>query len=101
MQNVHQLQHADTTAELRRSAGEWLKSQREKCGFSQTDLARKLGLEYYTFISQIENGRGKIPPVRYAEWADALKVSRRDFAYRMMQFYDPITFGLLFGDEKA
>lgn len=92
---------ADTTQELRRAAGEWLRSQRERCGFSQTDLARALGLDYYTFISQIENGRGRIPSNRYADWADALSIGRRDFAVKMMHFYDPITYDLVFGGENG
>lgn len=88
----------DATQELRRSVGDWLRAQRERCGYSQTELAKALGLEYYTFISQIENGRGRIPSNRYAEWADALKMSRRDFAMRMMQHYDAFTYDLIFGE---
>jgi len=85
------------TPDLRSAAGEWLRAQRERCGFSQSDLARAVKIDHYTFISQIENGRGRIPPNRYADWADALHMSRRDFAIQMMRFYDPITHEMLFG----
>ena len=47
--------------ELRREAGVWLKELRERRGMSQRQLASKLGAEYYTFISQLETGRGRIP----------------------------------------
>lgn len=99
MQNLQHERSVDSTQDLRKKAGEWLRAQRDRCGYSQTGLAKKLGLEYYTFISQIENGRGRIPAVRYADWADALRLTRREFAIRMMQYYDPITFDLVFDSD--
>lgn len=96
MSNTLLKQQVESTQDLRRAAGIWLRTQRETQSLSQTELAKKLGLEYYTFISQIENGRGKIPPHRYEDWAIALGVPTRDFALRMMQYYDPITYGLIF-----
>ena len=51
---------------------------REKRGLSQRDLARKVGADYYTFISQLENGHGRIPPDRYLVRACALGVEPRD-----------------------
>ena len=98
VQNVLSSRPVDSTHELRSEVGEWLRARREACGYSQSDLAKVLGLDYYTFISQIENGRGRIPANRYAEWADALKISRREFALQMMRYYDPITYGLIFGE---
>ena len=94
------VQESKDTQALRRAAGQWLRSMREKCGYSQTELAEAVGIEYYSFISQIENGRGKIPPARYNQWATALKMPARDFTYSIMQYYDPITFDLLFGEEQ-
>ena len=49
--------------ELRREAGLWLRELRERRGLSQRQLASHLGAEYYTFISQLETGRGRIPPI--------------------------------------
>ena len=54
--------HASEAAALRREAGKWLKRLRESQGLSQRELARRVSIEYYTFISQIESGRGRIPP---------------------------------------
>jgi transcriptional regulator with XRE-family HTH domain len=77
-------------------AGSWLKEQREKRGLSQRQLANLVGAEYYTFISQLETGHGRIPPDRYQQWADALDLPAGDFVRTLMQFYDPITYRILF-----
>lgn len=82
--------------ELRREAGRWLRERREACGLSQRQLAELVGAEYYTFISQLETGRGRIPPDRYIEWANALQVPPRDFVYTLLRYYDPVTFSILF-----
>jgi transcriptional regulator with XRE-family HTH domain len=82
--------------ELRREGGRWLKDQRERAGLSQRQLADQVGAEYYTFISQLETGRGRIPPDRYVMWAKALNISPREFVRAIMRFYDPITYDILF-----
>ena len=88
------------TIELRKEGGAWLKSLREARGLSQRKLADLIGTDYYTFISQLETGRGRIPPDRYVAWADALGVEPREFVKNVLQFYDPITYEILFGHEK-
>ena len=85
--------------ELRRAAGEWLRKLREQRGLSQRDLARLVGAEYYTFISQLEMGRGRVPPDRYKVWADALGVPPKVFVKTLLRYYDPVTYGMLFDDE--
>jgi transcriptional regulator with XRE-family HTH domain len=86
---------------LRQEAGKWLKSLREAAGLSQRDLAKAVGIDYYTFISQIESGRGRVPPAQMRVWAGALKVAPRDFAMNLMKYYDPLSYELIFGDELA
>jgi transcriptional regulator with XRE-family HTH domain len=88
------------TKELRNQAGQWLRELREKRGLSQRDLAAKVGAEYYTFISQLETGRGRIPPDRYLIWAKALEVDSQDFVRKLMSYYDPVTYGILFGESS-
>jgi hypothetical protein len=61
----------------------------------QRDLARKVGVDYYTFSSQLETGRGRVPAVRYRVWADALGVEVRDFVLKLMRFYEPDTYGII------
>jgi len=85
--------------ELRRAAGAWLRTLRERRNLSQRQLADLVGAEYYTFISQLETGRGRIPPDRYGVWADALGIEPRLFVKTLMRYYDPVTYGFLFGHE--
>lgn len=84
--------------ELRRAAGRWLKELRESRGLSQRNLAVRVGAEYYTFVSQLEAGRGRIPPDRYLSWAEALGVEPRTFVRTLLQYYDPVTYQILFVD---
>lgn len=93
-----QRRSAADVQDLRREGGRWLKELREGAGLSQRQLAAKVGADYYTFISQLETGRGRIPPDRYREWAEALQVNARDFVRELLRFYDPITYDVLFSD---
>jgi transcriptional regulator with XRE-family HTH domain len=83
--------------ELRRAGGQWLRELREQRGLSQRQLAKLVGAEYYTFISQLETGRGRVPPDRYRTWAAALGVDAAVFVRELLRFYDPVTFEILFG----
>src|SRR3569623_257695 len=77
--------------------GRWRKGLRETTGLSQRQFAARLGLEYYTFISQIEAGRGRIPPDRYEIWAETLGIAAAAFVRELMRYYDPNTYRILFG----
>jgi len=85
--------------ERRREGGRWLKDLREKAGLSQRELAQLIETDYYTFVSQIENGRGRIPPDKYLLWSNAVEVNPRDFVQTLMRYYDPVTYDILFGNE--
>ena len=61
--NPQRLDMSNVT-DLRHEGGRWLKGRREQLGLSQRQLAQRVGVEYYTFISQLETGRGRIPPDR-------------------------------------
>jgi len=90
-------QDQEEVARLRREVGAWLKLLREAAGLSQRQFAEKVGVEYYTFISQIEAGRGRIPPDRYEIWAKTLGVDPSNFVRELMRYYDPHTYRILFG----
>jgi transcriptional regulator with XRE-family HTH domain len=93
------MQFAKTVPEakrLRREAGAWLKNLRAKAGLSQIELAEKLGLKYYTFISQVENGFGRVPTDSMEAWALALGADPSEFARQLLSFYDPELYRLLF-----
>ena len=93
------MQFAKTMPEakkLRREAGTWLKELRARAGLSQIELAERLGLKYYTFISQVENGFGRVPTESMEAWARALGTDPSDFARQLLSFYDPELYRLLF-----
>ena len=92
-------QSISDTQELRIAAGLWLKEIREAAGLSQRELARMLDLEYYTFISQLENGRGRVPTNKYRDYARAVGVDEKVFVKKLLMFYDPISYEILFDDE--
>lgn len=91
----------DEVKELRRRAGSWLKNRRVEVGLTQRALAEAVGLEYYTMVSMIEAGRGRIPPDSYLAWAKALDMQPALFVRTLMQYYDPITHAILFGDAES
>lgn len=86
--------------QLRKEAGLWLRTKREEAGLTQKDLAKAVGFEYYTFISQIESGRGRVPPESYRPWAAAISMEPQLFVKSLMAYYDPLTYEVLFSDEE-
>lgn len=88
------------TRALRKEAGNWLKARRTEAGLSQVDLAARLGLKYYTFISQVENGFSRVPTETMEAWSLALKLDPADFAKHLLVYYEPELHRLLFGASK-
>ena len=75
--------------ELRKRAGSWLQEKRKAAGLSQIELAQRLGLKYYTFISQVENGFGRVPSDSMEAWARALGIAPSVFARELLVYYEP------------
>jgi len=86
--------------QLRKEAGDWLKQRRADAGLSQVDLAARLGLKYYTFISQVENGFSRVPTETMAAWATELGLEPAAFAKHLLLYYEPELHRLLFGAKK-
>jgi transcriptional regulator with XRE-family HTH domain len=101
MYSHNQRLSAPLTRELRFQAGRRLREWREKRGLTQRQLCREVGAERHTFISALEQGRGRIPPDRYLVWAHALGVDPREFVRELMSYYDPLTYAILFGDRNS
>jgi len=87
---------AQQAKQSRKQAGEWLKELRGRAGLSQIQLADLLGFKYYTFISQVENGFGRVPTESLEAWARALNVDPSSFARELLSYYDPELHRLLF-----
>lgn len=92
---------AAQTKLLRAQAGRWLKAAREAAGLTQAQLSERVGLRYYTFVSQVESGVGRLPIETQAAWAEALGLDPREFAKTLLGFYEPELYRLLFGDEPS
>ena len=90
---------SSSTEALRKKAGIWLRTRREGLGLSQRVLAERVNMEYYTFISQIESGKGRVPADRLKHWAEALEMDPKEFALTLMEYYDPHTYKLIYGDN--
>jgi len=86
--------------QLRKQAGDWLKARRAEAGLSQVDLAARLGLKYYTFISQVENGFSRVPTETMEAWAIQLGLEPAAFAKHLLVYYEPELHRLLFGASK-
>jgi transcriptional regulator with XRE-family HTH domain len=90
---------AAQTKVLRQQAGRWLKGAREAAGLTQAELAERVGLRYYTFVSQVESGLGRLPVETQGAWAQALGLDPGDFARTLLRYYEPELFRLLFDSD--
>jgi transcriptional regulator with XRE-family HTH domain len=86
--------------QLRKQAGDWLKQRRADAGLSQVVLAERLGMKYYTFISQVENGFSRVPTEAMEAWATELGLEPAAFAKHLLLYYEPELYRLLFGAKK-
>jgi len=86
--------------QLRKEAGDWLKKRRADAGLSQVALADRLGMKYYTFISQVENGFSRVPTETMEAWAIQLGLEPSEFAKHLLSYYEPELYRLLFGKKK-
>ncbi len=96
-----QAMERDELLQRRREGGAWLRGMRERAGLSQRELALAVGADYYSFVSQLESGKGRVPVAQVELWAKALKVRRSEFAKGLLKYYDPLTYDMLFNDEEA
>jgi transcriptional regulator with XRE-family HTH domain len=92
-------ERAALTKNLRQEAGRWLKQARERAGLTQAELAERVGLRYYTFVSQVESGLGRLPVETQGAWAQALGLEPGDFARTLLRYYEPELFRLLFDSD--
>ncbi|MEO1598975.1 MAG: helix-turn-helix transcriptional regulator [Pseudomonadota bacterium] len=98
-QKLGRPQDADPSKELRRRLGRVLKKRREERGLTQADLADALGLRYYSFVSQVENGLGRIPQDLYAPWSKAIGMDPSEFGWLVLAHLEPGLYPLITGKE--
>lgn len=100
MATSHPLRGNPDGPALRKQAGAYIAKLRGEAGLTQQQVAKELGADYYTIVSQIENGKTRIAPDQLQLWAEILGVEPREFAKHLLQFYDPYMWKLLFGPLK-
>jgi len=84
---------------LRAEVGKRLRTMREAVEKTQREVAAEVGFDYYTMVSQIENGKTRIPPSQVVSYAKALRIPPKEFAKLLMQYYDPLMFEILFTNK--
>lgn len=90
--------HPDSS-ELRKEAGKYVQRLRETAGITQRELAKVVGFDYYTMVSQVEVGKTRVPPDRIQAWAAAVGEDPKVFAKRLLKHYDPFMWQILFGGK--
>jgi len=98
--STHFARAAPEAKRLRKAAGDWLKGLRGRADLSQVELAKRLGFKYYTFVSQVENGFGRVPTESMEAWALALGQEPAAFARQLLSYYDPELHRLLFKGKR-
>ena len=90
----------DKEKTLRKEGGLYIRKLRSQAGLTQRELAEKLGIPYYTFISQIENGDGRLQSQYYEKAAAAFGLDPKLFVEQMLMFYDPFVHQVIFTSGK-
>ena len=85
--------------DLRKDLGQYIRDLRTKRDMTQADLAKAVGITYYTAISAIEVGRNVVPPERYLDFARALGVNPKTFAKTVLRLTNPWLYALLYEDD--
>jgi len=96
----HPLTNHPDAAKLRKEAGAYVRQLRKTAGLTQQQVAKALGLDYYTMVSQMELGKTRVPPDRLFQMAEVLGVEPKVFAKRLLKYYDPYMWQILFGTER-
>ena len=79
-------------AQRRTDFGQILKGLRVAAGLTQEQFAGLVQQEYFTFISQVETGRCRIPAQDTELWARILGVDPQAFAKECVRFYEPVEY---------
>ena len=83
-----------------KAGGRWLQQLRNQAGLSQLDLAVRLGIKHYSYVSQIETGLSRPPMSKLQAWAKSLDVDPTEFAEQFISFYEPELYLMLKNGER-
>ena len=82
------------------SIGNQLKGYRINRGLTQKELADKIGVEYYTMISQMELGYMAIPPALWLPIAEELQIDAQQWVLTLLVEYQPELYKALFRNKS-
>ena len=95
------MKQSSSPSQRRKQAGAWLKGLREEAGLTQLELASRLGLKYYAFVSQVETGFARLPTEKMEAWAQTVGVEPRPFVQRLLAFYEPELHRVLYEQKSC
>lgn len=99
---AYQKSSTDThAARLRKEAGAFLKKTRQAADLSGSQIAELTGLRTRQTVSQVENGWMRLPEQHLESWSRAVKIDPGYLAKRLLAYYEPITFKLIFHDDRT
>jgi transcriptional regulator with XRE-family HTH domain len=85
---------------LRKQAGIYLRGLRVDAGLSQAQVAKAIGWEYFTMVSQVERGLTRVPPELLGKYAGVVQADRQEFTKTLLKLYDPHVYKALFGGQN-
>lgn len=86
-----------TSLVMRKRYGAMLREMRQEAGLTQQEVAAHLGYDYYTMVSQIERGLGRIPPEDLPVWASLYRKDPKEFAKLALYWTDPYVYAAIWG----
>jgi hypothetical protein len=92
--------NTDQTKEGVAAGGAWLKETRKSAGLTQFAMGKALDFDYFTHVSQIEGGRSRLQTANYRKWAEMVGMDSRQFTRKLLSFYEPDLYDLLFEDGE-
>ena len=81
-----------TTKERRKRLGQIIKEQRGAQGLTQAQFASLVNQQYFTMISQVEQGHVRVPPHDTELWARILGVDTKAFAQECVKAYESLEY---------
>lgn len=97
--NMSNYRNTGGALKLRKHAGKYLQSCRKQAGLTQVEAAEAMGQKYFTFVSQLEQGRHRLAPEQWSFMANLYGQPVDRFAMTLLAFYDPHVYQCIFGDQ--
>lgn len=81
--------NTEESKKRREEIGAFLKKRRNDLNLTQKYMGQQLALDYYTYISQMEAGKTRVPSEMIEGLAKVLKLDCSAFSKLLLAYYDP------------